>query len=329
MVVLVLVEISIGLYAHWLAEGQRHYSRGRLFVQEVVDGWDKNLIQYDPQLSQYDPTLFYTLKPNITNGLFKSGFEIRTLIRTNALGVRDDAASLNHPSVILLGDSFTMGWGVADSACFASVLERKLGQRLLNAGISSFGTAREYELLKRIQYDSCRVLVIQYCVNDQPENTELTAGTFRPSPPERYRAAVHYNALTADYYPFKYCYALLKACVQRLAVHNTTVGRQQPGAKSREVPYEESFFYVIRQIRKLYGGPIVITCLNPNTTGPEVVAGFRSYLASHPMPGIYLADVSALLTADDYFTLDNHINQVGHRKVAQQLEAVIRANRLL
>jgi lysophospholipase L1-like esterase len=325
-------ELAIWAYAHRLADGQRRYARGHLFFHEVVDGWDKNLIQYDPELSRFDSVLFYTLKPGIQNASFKSGFEVDTPIRTNRLGVRDDDQSLDNPAVIVLGDSFTMGWGVPDSSCFASVLERKVGQKVLNAGVSSFGTVREYNLFKRTKRDSCRVLIIQYCINDQPENDQLIAGTFEPSSRESYYEAVRYNALTADYYPFKYLHASLKACVQRLfvwsarsAVKNTKLTQKV----SRQVPYEDSFFYAVQQIRKEYKGPIVITCLNPDTTTSETIEGFQAYLNRHSLSGIYLADVSDLLTPDDYFTLDNHINEKGHYKVADRLAEVINKYKLL
>ncbi|QJW90508.1 SGNH/GDSL hydrolase family protein [Spirosoma taeanense] len=328
----ILLELGVWAFAYRLAEGQHQHRRGRRFVQEVVDGWDKNLIQYDPELSQYDPALFYTLKPNLQNVVYKSGFEINTPIRTNALGVRDDAASLTNPTIIILGDSFTMGWGVADSICYASRLEQQLGRKVLNAGISSFGTARESMLLKRIQRDSCRVLVVQYCVNDQPENEELALQTFKPSPRERYDAAVRYNTLTADYYPFKYLYAVLRARMQRMTIKTAGLpgptGRQIARTR-RSLSPEESFFYAIRRIRQDYKGPIIITCLNPNGTGPETIQAFQSYLINDPLPGVYLADVSGVLTPTDYFMLDNHINSSGHRKVARQLAEVIRANRLL
>lgn len=330
--VLVLVELTIWAYGRYLANTQHHYVRGRRFIQEVMDGWDKNLIQFDPQLSQYDSTLFYTLKPSITDIPFKTGFEINTPIRTNSLGVRDDETSLDNPAVIFLGDSFTMGWGVTDSACFTSIMERKLGVKTLNAGISSFGTARESAIFKRIRRDSCRVLVLQYCLNDQDENAQMAAGTFAPSALDKYESATRYNSLTADYYPFKYLYAVLKLGVQKVRVWQASYSNER--RKSTEVvpstiSYEEAFFAVVRHIRKEYTGPIVITCLNPEVTTSETIRNFQSYLKRFPMSEIYLADVSDVLTPEDYFTLDNHINSGGHRKVAERLVAVICKNQLL
>ena len=81
----------------------------------------------------------------------------------NRLGLRDDEASLRAPAVVVLGDSYAMGWGVAQDETIAEVIERETGLRALNAGIASYGTVREMRLLDRIDTSRLRYLVIQYC----------------------------------------------------------------------------------------------------------------------------------------------------------------------
>src|SRR5690606_19694091 len=100
---------------------------------------------------------------------FKS-FEFNTTYDVNALGVRDDAASLEHPEVIFLGDSFTMGWGVEGEESFPAVFEQNSGLRCLNTGVSSYGTAREMRMLARTQLDSLKAIVIQFHDTDLEEN---------------------------------------------------------------------------------------------------------------------------------------------------------------
>src|SRR5690606_35502099 len=88
----------------------------------------------------------------------------------NTLGLRDDEASLDHPSVVVLGDSYTMGWGVAQSEAYPQQLEALYGEKVLNAGVSSFGTAREMKLLKKINLPHVNTVIIQYHPNDFEEN---------------------------------------------------------------------------------------------------------------------------------------------------------------
>ena len=88
----------------------------------------------------------------------------------NSLGVRDDEASLASPRIIVAGDSYAMGWGVDQEKTFAQLLEKETGTRVLNAGISSYGTAREMALLKRVDLSRLAFLIIQYSDNDYIEN---------------------------------------------------------------------------------------------------------------------------------------------------------------
>ncbi len=338
-----LVEGGIRLYIGWLADRNHLPARGFTFFRNMVQFMHRNVIQYDPALSQFDPELYYTLKPNVTGGSFRN-LEYDVAIRANRAGVRDDDASLDHPRVIFLGDSFTMGWGVPDSACYASRLEQKLACRLLNAGVSSYGTAREITFLKRFQTDSCQLLVMQYCTNDDIENGELIRLGFHFKPADRdvYQGYVHYNDITSSYFPFKFNFLVLKTALSFLQASLPDVRRPQapappqpvaaarrpqpaPGSKSNYV----DFFEVLRQVRTIYRGPILLFNLEGIATHPDVMQEFSRYLARHPMPGVYLTDVSPVLSREDYFVFDDHLTATGHEKVATSLYETIRRERLL
>lgn len=106
----------------------------------------KKYIQYMGDYSQYDAELFYLLKP----GRFRyANFEFNVGFSVNSKGVRDDEDSLTNPEIIFAGDSITMGWGIEQDKTYPQIIEKKLKMKSLNAGISSFGTAREMALLKR------------------------------------------------------------------------------------------------------------------------------------------------------------------------------------
>ncbi len=335
-----VLEMGVWSYLQWLPTRQHRPTRGATFFRNMVLFLHRNVVQFDPALSQFDPELYYTLKPNLRAGTFRN-LEYSVAMRANRAGVRDDDASLEHPEVIFLGDSFTMGWGVPDSACFVSQLKKKLACKTLNAGVSSYGTARESIFLKRLQTDSCKLLVIQYCTNDDIENEELTRlqFKFKPAQPEVYQGYVHFNALTSDYYPFKFIFLVAKTALSFASAGTPHILRSQtqsatPPAKQTPLPsvaksYSVNFFAVLSQIRHLYHGPILIFNLEGTATRPEIIREFSRYLTQHPMPGIYLADVSPVLTRNDYYVFDDHITAQGHHKVASRLYESIRQQRLL
>ena len=59
-----------------------------------------------------------------------------------------------------------MGWGVEQQETFAQIIEARTGLTVLNATVSSYGTAREIMSLKRLNSERMRFLVIQYSNND-------------------------------------------------------------------------------------------------------------------------------------------------------------------
>ena len=126
-----------------------------------------DLIQFSRDCAQYDEQLTYTLRPGTCNF---SGPEFSNTYHVNSQGLRDDEKSLNAPEVIVIGDSHAMGWGVEQQETFAQIIEARTGLNVLNAAVSSYGTAREVMNLKRLNIDRLRFLVIQYSDNDLLEN---------------------------------------------------------------------------------------------------------------------------------------------------------------
>ena len=74
--------------------------------------------------------------------------------------MRDDEESLKAPEVIVLGDSVAMGWGIEQNETMAQQIEAMAGLKVLNAGISSYGTVREMKLLNRLDLSRVKYLVI-------------------------------------------------------------------------------------------------------------------------------------------------------------------------
>src|SRR4029453_2223238 len=130
----------------------------RRLVQQIYRHFNRTLIQFDEACAVYDPEVTYTLKPGTCTF---GNLEFKNTFNVNRLGVRDDEASLDGPEIIVLGDSHAMGWGVEQRETLSRVLARTCGLKVLNAAVSSYGTAREMTLLNRLDTSRLRFLIVQ------------------------------------------------------------------------------------------------------------------------------------------------------------------------
>lgn len=123
-----------------------------------------------------DPYLGWVGKPNVHLRYHRPEFD--TLVRHDDGGWRQpeppppaDAAR----RILVLGDSFTWGWGVSQGELFTDRLQARLPPSVAihNRGIIGFGSAQEYLLLKRelatTHYDA---VVLMFFINDLADNTD-------------------------------------------------------------------------------------------------------------------------------------------------------------
>ena len=152
---------------------------------------------------RYDAELTYILKPG---GCTFANVEFSTELRVNRAGLRDDDAALEAPDVIVLGDSYAMGWGVQQDETLPRVLARASGRKVLNAGISSYGTVREMKLLDRLDTSNLKALVVQYHDSDVVENLAFRdqGGRIPVLGADQYKATVDWYLARQGYWPGKY-----------------------------------------------------------------------------------------------------------------------------
>ena len=298
----------------------------RRSIQQVYRHFNRSLIQFDPRCARYDAGLAYTLKPGTCT--FEN-IEFRNAYRINSAGVRDDEAALDAPEVIVIGDSHAMGWGVEQEEALPKVLERKLGRKVLNAAVSSYGTVREASMLDRLNTSRLRVLVVQYSDNDLPENrTFRENGNQLPimSEPQYQNIVRHYGS-QRSYYPGKYVYRLFLK-VFRLEEPEPDQLRMDPVTPAEEA---ELFVHVLTHGSRTALDHVQLVVLEVN----EQIRPARPFVAAldavrrrdaNPafIRGLIALDVAPLLTPDDFYRLDDHMNARGHEKVATALAGVIR-----
>jgi hypothetical protein len=93
--------------------------------------------------------------------------------RANSIGMRDGTTGERHegPRVVVLGDSFAEGWGVADGQRLSDLLERRTGIEHLNFGTSGdFDPVQYWQLYRTMarRFDHDAVLVLILPDNDFP-----------------------------------------------------------------------------------------------------------------------------------------------------------------
>ncbi len=273
---------------------------------------DREIIQVT-DCAKYDPELFYIMAEGSCRF---SNREFETAYSVNSAGLRDDEESLDAPRIIVLGDSYAMGWGVQQDESFPQILEKTSGLKVLNAGVSSYGTARELILLKRLPLDSVQSVVIQYHDNDLPENQSFleNGNSLRIRAEASYDSLKDAIATRRRYYPFKHMYGLAKAFGKTVV------------QKREEVPSETSeaqaFLRVLKQADLPHHIRLFAVKMDDydkiNNTFAQTLDSLLK-LAEYSHLDLYPIKLAENLEKEDYFRLDDHINARGHAKVAAKI----------
>jgi GDSL-like Lipase/Acylhydrolase family len=269
---------------------------------------------FQADCTRYDARVTYLLRPCGFDGV-----EFSTEINTNSFGLRDDEASLIQPEIIVLGDSNAMGHGVEDKEAFPQVLERLLGRKVLNAGVSSFGTARELMLLRLLDTSAARTIVIQYCDNDFEENQALLQHGTLPIRSEREYAALVEKASASYLDLLGPGIRILRKAVDRLSHHEPF----PEGVNRNEVQAEAFRDVLVKSMDLLRGRHVVILRLNGfGLINPQFINAARTRTAGLGLD-LTFVDISTVLTRQDFFVLDPHMHPSGHQKVAALLAGII------
>jgi lysophospholipase L1-like esterase len=131
----------------------------------------------------YDAELGWFPVPNST--LTFTG--MRTIkVRHNSLGLRDiEHDAVPKPTIAFIGDSFVWGYDAEAGERFTEVLRARMPEhRIVNAGVTAYGTDQEYLVLRRLwSRIKPDVVVLMVCVdNDRKDNTVNTRqdGPYKP-----------------------------------------------------------------------------------------------------------------------------------------------------
>lgn len=150
-----------------------------LFICEValrIGGW--KVVTFYPHAGfyQFDADLGWLQIPN-HEASFR-GRDFNVTIRSNSYGFRDTEYQFSRHAgrkrVIVLGDSYTWGWGVEQEEIFCEVAEREMkNTEFINLGQNAYGTAQEYLFFKKLGIKfSPDLTVLAFYYNDIYDNYE-------------------------------------------------------------------------------------------------------------------------------------------------------------
>lgn len=215
-----------------------------------------------------------------------------------------------------------MGWGVDQEATFTQILEKKTGLRVLNAAISSYGTAREMMMLRRIPMDRLQYLIIQYCGNDYEENLSyfLNQNKLHTMNEEKYQQLVKLDHQNKAYFFGKYL--LMKINKKINDVRKPHLAQQKPIDKDDV----DLFINAIMQSNlDLKNVQIIVFIMNGRiaTDNKDFPAALKKRITRNDYPGyireMTVLDFSNILKDDHFYVLDDHLNKDGHLIVADVL----------
>jgi hypothetical protein len=278
---------------------------------------DRVMVQAMPECSRYDEGLFYTLKPGECRFANR---EFDTTLRVNSAGLRDTEEALQAPEVIVLGDSFAMGWGVAQEEAFPQRLAALSGRRVLNAGIPSYGTVREARLLDRLDTSRLRFLVVQYDDNDSEENRlfEERGNELLINHERSYQQDLMRSGRRHGWYPGKVTYWIVRGVVAPEKIVTPPVLTEAHQARIFLNALQHATSRDLSQVRvvvmDLNADRLITSDFTTTLQKAAVSAKWPPFLRS-----LQVVDMRGHLEADDYYVLDDHLRASGHAKVAARL----------
>lgn len=323
-VVLLLFSSLEGLITFWLNHPDSAPDGLRPALIAYYRNRDCSIIQYNADCARYDERLFYRLRSGI---FYYSNREFDNEFQVNSQGFRDDEASLEYPQIIVLGDSYAMGWGVDQSKTYSEIVERKTGLKTLNTGVSSYGTVRELASLKNVKTDSVRYIFLQYCPNDYAENRSYQENhdSLIVSSKEEYQKTCEDHGSQISYYPFKHVFYLIQAFVGE---NPKRQAQKEPIEDQISVSEEDAFLNALIKSKDLPPDlPIYVFALDAEQIADDFTDRLRKLLASKEKTSternIHCLSMAHLIGKRERYVLDAHINTKGHRVLANELVKAI------
>ena len=211
-------------------------------------------------------------------------------------------------SILVLGDSLAMGWGVNDNETYSSLIEKKIGRKVYNQAVSSYGTVRQvkrYLNSELYNTDEIGTIIIHYHHNDLLENNNLKLSkTYNQS---SFNKVIEENKINALW--------VIRQFKRSLRItYNALINLFFNNKKKLEIDLKEHFIKVENLIMN-----------NLDITNKKFIF---LYIIEKNTKVINLPLKSKLKNLDfvilemenkNFFIIDDHINALGHINVSMEL----------
>lgn len=305
------------------------------FIAQKIVRSERNVIQFMDECSEYDKNLTYKLKSGVCSF---SNIEYDTIVKADFNGFRqnidDTTIEVQDCTMLFIGDSLAMGWGVESRETFGSLLAQHFDCKGINMAMSSYGTARQVASLNLSNFEDIDYIIWQYADNDLKENKVFYSNkNYLPiMSEEEYNSVVEVYQNRKKYYFFKYTYTLFNGVYKNIK-RKMSVGEE---AKiSNSIMQEEDYFInALSYLKKKYkNANLVLFEINSTNRNDMSFIGSLEKKYLHKMEEgffkVSLIDMSKNLTDDDYFVFDDHMNAQGHRAVSDKLISALIDSKIL
>lgn len=266
----------------------------------------RNIWQNRKDCVEYDKELVFVPQKKTCN--FKN-LEFKTNISFN-----EEGRFSYHPNkklkngIIVLGDSHSMGWGVNDNETFSAILEKKIKRPVYNLAVSGYGTPRELiRLQKSNVIDYADTIVIQYSYNDYGENKSYQIRD-DTSAKETFDLMTSNNSLSF-FEKLRKSFRYSLTIPIDIIINNNKLMDFNDHIKLFETRLKESELIKDKKILVFYINGYDIKFINfPN--GKSINFSNLFY---------YDLDIGEKYT----FSIDGHLDNAGHRYVAEELYKIL------
>lgn len=292
-----------------------------------VHGERKNMV-YREDASQYDPELGYTLKPGkfiYTEREFSNSYFV------NSLGVRDTEDALVAPDIVIVGDSLALGWGVDQEKTFAKLLENKIRLKILNTSLPDYGTVRQMLILRKVDRSRLQCLVIQCSNNIYNENLKfcLNDNRLQIMREATYHQLAQINNLPKKYYFGKFVFMRIKKKLDGLQ------SKPVAAEKKINISEEDLFLNVLKHHEDILASVpvIIVLLLNEKHKSDYFVNSLKQKIADASNPPfirrMIVLNAMQHITENDFYLMDNHLNDHAHVILADLLEQTFREQKII
>ena len=218
------------------------------------------------------------------------------------------------PAIAVLGDSYSMGWGVNDNETFSAILEKKLNRKVYNFGVSGYGTYQEIlRFIHSPYYKKINNIIIQYHINDLETNYafERKSGIFSEKfieknflKPKEFTSQERINFVLRHY---KKSWRLLYRDIKNLFLKPNKVDFND---------HEDKFLEILKKYNYFDDKKIIFFYINGYNSD------FTNYYEKK-FKNVNFVKIN-VNKKENYFIIDDHINQKGHKIIAEELEKIIK-----